>query len=290
MTDSSLPRARRVALRASMALLVFAAACADDTPTPTATPAPAPEGLLGVLRCEVGVASGDMTCVDASGEGGALTSRAAAGGPSLEQRTFGGQGTYVRLANSGNSLAGGIYSIDVTVQNLANLAMGTADGAARHADGVQVFFSGAPVATAGSGNVSVANPTGTAIFTAADQPYFQYGGSIGGTDQGELGADGMLASAETSSRQAVAVRHGCQRHPLRLRGDDPHADAGGHAGDRGAPGDERLGGHAGAGAVGDAHRHELQRHGGQQHGAPSAAGRPRSRAAAPPRSPWWCPA
>jgi hypothetical protein len=200
MTDSSFPRVRRVALRASMALLVLAAACADDAPTPTATLTPEPESLLGVLRCEVGVASGDLTCVDISGEGGASASRAAAGtGPSLEQRTFGGQGTYVRLANSGNSLAGGVYSINVTVQNLANLAMGTADGPTRHADGLQVFFSSAPVATAGSGNVSVANATGTAMFTAADQPYFQYGGSIGGTDQGELGADGILASAETSA-------------------------------------------------------------------------------------------
>ncbi len=193
------PRLLGRALRSPVALLVLAAACTDDSaPAPTAT-AVDPEGLLGVLQCEVTVASGDLSCVDASGRNGASASRAQAGDPSMVQRTFGGQGTYVRLANSGNSRAGGVYSINVTVQNLANLAMGTADGATRHGEGIRIWFNGDPVATRGAGDVDVGNPTGTAMFTGAMQPYFQYGGSIGGTDQGELGADGVLASAETST-------------------------------------------------------------------------------------------
>jgi hypothetical protein len=199
MTNSSFPRARRVALRSSAALLVLAACADDSSAPPTAAPGADPQGLLGVLQCEVGVASGDMTCVDASGDGAASISRAQGSGPSLDQRTFGGQGSYVRLANSGISIAGGVFSMNVTVQNLANLAMGTADGAARHGEGVRIFFSSLPQAIGTPGEVTVANPTGTAMFTAADQPYFQYGGSIGGTDQGELGADGVLASAETSA-------------------------------------------------------------------------------------------
>jgi hypothetical protein len=194
-------RLPRLALCSSMALLALAAACTDDSAGPPTAVAVDPEHLLGVLQCEVTVASGSVTCVDAS-RTSASAARAEAGGPSLVQRTYGGQGTYVRLANSGNALVGGVYSMNVTVQNLANLAMGTPDGATRHGEGVRIFFSGAPQALGAPGNVTVANPTGTAMFTAADQPYFQYGGSIGGTDQGELGADGILASAETSAAKS----------------------------------------------------------------------------------------
>jgi hypothetical protein len=195
----NLPTPRRVALRAPALLLVLAAACVNDDAPPTSVQPPGQEGELGMLQCQVQVASGEMTCVVASASGGALASAAAGSGPSLDQRTFAGQGTYVRLANSGNSLAGGVLSMNVTVQNLASLAMATPDGATRHAEGLRVFFHTEPYATGGAGPVTVANPTGTAMFTAANQPYFQYGGSIGGTDQAELGADGVLASAETST-------------------------------------------------------------------------------------------
>jgi hypothetical protein len=194
-------RLPRLALRAPVALLVLAAACTGDSPQPTAASLD-PEGLLGILRCEVTVASGDMACVDASGAA-ASAARAEAGGPSLVQRTYGGQGTYVRLANSGNTRVGNVFSMNVTVQNLANLAIGTADGATRHGNGVRIFFSTAPYATGGDvGDVTVANPTGTAMFLESGQPYFQYGGSIGGTEQGELGAEGILSSAETSSAKS----------------------------------------------------------------------------------------
>ncbi len=190
---------RRLALRAPVVLLVLAAACVDNDAPPTSVLPPGQNGALGMLHCHVQVASDEMSCVVASGTGGALASTAAGSGPALDQRTIGGQGTYVRLANSGNALAGGVLSMNVTVQNLANLAMGTSDGATRHGEGLRVFFYIEPYATGGSGAVTVANPTGTDMFTAASQPYFQYGGSIGGTDQGELGADGVLASAETST-------------------------------------------------------------------------------------------
>lgn len=190
---------RRLAPASSTALLLLAAACADDGSTPpTSVRMPEPQGLLGVLQCEVSVASGDLSCVDAS-SGGASASLSPGAGPSLDQRTFGSQGTFVRLANAGNAYAAGVYSMNVSVQNLANLAMGTEDGATRHGEGLRVFFASEPTVTAGTGNLSIANATGTGMFTAADQSYFQYGGSIGGTDQGELGADGVLSSAETSS-------------------------------------------------------------------------------------------
>ena len=190
------------ALRAPVLLLVLAAACVNDGAPPTSVRPPAQDAELGMLQCQVQVASGEMSCVLDPGPGGALASAAAASGPALDQRTIGGQGTYLRLANSGNSLAGGVLSMNVTVQNLANLAMATSDGATRHGEGVRVFFHTEPYATGGAGTVTVANPTGTAMFTAGSQPYFQYGGSIGATDQTELGAEGVLASAETSTAKS----------------------------------------------------------------------------------------
>lgn len=198
----SRPAPRRWALRSPAMLLVLAAACVNDDAPPTSALPPGPDGVLGVLQCQVQVASGELSCMVDGASGGAVASRAPRGGPSLDQQTFGGQGTYVRLANSGNSLAGGVLSMNVTVQNLANLAMATSDGATRHAEGVRVFFYTDPHATGGSGPVTVANATGTAMFTAANQAYFQYGGNIGGTDQTELGGDGVLSSAEVSAAKS----------------------------------------------------------------------------------------
>jgi hypothetical protein len=193
----SRPSLRRLALRSPAALLVvLAAACtSDDAAPPTSVRPPGGDGELAMLQCQVQVATGELSCVPGSG-------LAEGSGASFAQQTVGGQGTYVRLANSGNSQVGTVLSMNVTVQNLANLAMGTSDGAARHADGVRVFFYTDPHATSGAGPVTVANATGTAMFTSAGQSYFQYGGSIGGTDQPELGADGVLASAETSSARS----------------------------------------------------------------------------------------
>jgi IPT/TIG domain len=181
-----------------VAMLALAAACVDDGATPpTSIRAPGQDGLLAVLQCEVQVADAALSCVEASGSAGSA-SVAPGSGPSLEQRTFAGQGSLVRLANSGNATAAGVFSMNVTVQNLANLVMGSADGATPHAEGVRVFFSTLPAVSTGSGNVAVANATGTAMFTEADQPYFQYGG----TDQTELGGDGILSSAETSAAKS----------------------------------------------------------------------------------------
>jgi hypothetical protein len=89
---------------------------------------------------------------------------------------IGGQNVYVRLASSNASYNSGtgIFSVDVTVQNLMNEAMGTPDGVVPDADGIQVFFHVDPVATGGSGQVTVANADGTGFFTGGDQAYFRY--------------------------------------------------------------------------------------------------------------------
>jgi hypothetical protein len=190
----SLPIASRARWAAVLAL-PLAAACADRSTGPEALQPPeVVRPLAAALSCRGDVRSGTVEC--APGAGGSARS---AGGARLQQHVLGGQGTYVRVGSSNATYGGGVFAFDVTVQNLLTLAMATADGATRHADGVRVLFQSGPTVTGGTGVITIANATGTGTFTAAGQPYFQYGGQIGGTDQGELGGDGILASGETSS-------------------------------------------------------------------------------------------
>lgn len=187
---------RRRVIAAAVSLPLALAACGDRGQPTHLAPAdqPLPAGSLAVLRCDASVATSSVVC-----EPVAPGTRLSAA--RYDVHTIGGQGTYVRLTSSGVSYNSGTqtFAFNLTVQNLASLAMGTADGATRHAGGVKVFLQDGPTVTSGSGTITVANPTGTDAFTSASQPYYQYGGQIGGVDQAELGADGILSPAETSS-------------------------------------------------------------------------------------------
>jgi hypothetical protein len=194
---------RRALLRLAAAALPFLAACGDQSTTPASVPdaeTPLPRTTVGAMRCTGSVASPGLACeeIPLAGVG------SAAGGPRMQLHVLGGQGSYVRLtsASPGYNAGTQVFSFTVTVQDLATLALGTADGATRHANGVQVFFAGPPTATTGSGTITVANATGQGSFTAAGQDYFQYGGQLGGVDQPELGADGILSTAEVSSAKS----------------------------------------------------------------------------------------
>lgn len=135
------------------------AACDD---LPVAAPAPDRSAVVE-LRCDASVQSLRVTCASPSPDLGART-----------DQTFGGQGYYVQLTSTNVNYAGGIFSFDVTVQNLLNEAIGTPDGVTPHTNGIRIFFHSGPTATSGAGEVTVANADGTATFTAANQPYFQY--------------------------------------------------------------------------------------------------------------------
>lgn len=177
-------------------LVLLASACTDRAgvaPTLVEPPLP-PAGSMAVLTCVANVAESSAECFAAEPGGGVLTSRAGSGGPSTDVRTLGGQGQFVRLASSNVTSAGGTFSMDVTVQNLSNLALGTSDGATPHAAGLRVFFHSGPTASP-SGTVTVANADGTAMFTGADQPYFEYAGAA-------LGGDEILSSAEVSTSKS----------------------------------------------------------------------------------------
>jgi hypothetical protein len=140
-------------------------ACADQQPLGTRAGKDAvPSHAIAALTCTVSVADG-MSC---------RPQGAPEGGPARD--IFGGQNTNVRLSssNAGYNAGTEIFSVDVTVQNLLNESIGTPDGVTPDAEGIRVFFAQDPAATTGSGAVSVANADGTAFFTSANQPYFQY--------------------------------------------------------------------------------------------------------------------
>jgi hypothetical protein len=180
------PLRARSALAGLTALTLSLSACGDrGTPVDTAPPAPVPAEpvLLASLSCQGSTASRTVRC-----DGAGLPS--AARGYII----VGGQGSYVQLTSGNINYNSGteIFSFDITVQNLIPQPMGTTNGSTPDGTGVRVIFHNGPTVTGGSGNISVANATGTGTFTAAGQPYFGYTGA-------ELGGDGILSSNETSS-------------------------------------------------------------------------------------------
>ena len=140
--------------------LLLLAACADALPSGPASPLlPAlPEGCTG--RAELHrpgePCRGELRAVPATG--GAQAS------------IFGGQNVNVRLTAGNFANAGGVFSMDVTVQNLLATPMGGADPA--DSSGVYVFFYAGPASATGS--VDVYEPDGQGFFTGAAQPYFHW--------------------------------------------------------------------------------------------------------------------
>lgn len=165
----------RAAALAGVALL--AAACTDQ-PT-SLIPAPAPgrdgAGTTEALACSITISTGELSCEEP-----------AARANGVSRTIYGGQNSLVRLASANAQRTGDVFEVDVTVTNLlADQAIGTVDGVTADSAGVRVFFSSGPVATGGSGEVTIANADGDAVITAPDQSYFRY--------------DGVLAPGATSA-------------------------------------------------------------------------------------------
>lgn len=139
------------------------AACSDHDPTGAVTaPVPAPASLTRV-ECTASVSDGALSCDVPPAAGGAS-----------RDLTVGGQNTYVRLVSRNVSYDGSAeFRADVTVQNLLDQVMGTADGTT--VSGVRVFFTSEPVTTSGTGSVVVGNRDGNLTVTGGEpQPYFHY--------------------------------------------------------------------------------------------------------------------
>lgn len=150
------------------------AACTDrDPPSSPEAPQPVPPSAVAAMTCTVSVRAGTLSC------------GAPDAGPGASAAVLGGQGTNVRLTSTGMTYDGtSTFRMDVTLENLAAQALGTADGVTPSPDGVRIFFFDGPTATGGNGPVAVANADGEDIFTGPGQKYFQY--------------DGILAPGDTS--------------------------------------------------------------------------------------------
>jgi hypothetical protein len=138
------------------------AACADQ---PVASrPRVVHEDALQAFDCRATVGAGaSVSCAPA-----------APGTGQASGVLIGGQNTYLTLTSSNISYDAGldVYQFDVTVQNLLNESIGTPDGVTPAVDGIMAFFMEEPVGTGGS--VSVANQSGNAFFTNANQAYHTY--------------------------------------------------------------------------------------------------------------------
>jgi hypothetical protein len=159
----------RAIQRLGLAALALLAACADRgllEPDPAAVPLPNAQRFECIAR----VREQTVTCA-----------APAPVSPSLRRGVIiGGQGQYVKLTttNVAWNAGTGIFSGDVTVQNLLPYAMGTQDGVSPDPAGIRVFFHTGPTVTSGWGTATVQNPDGVGAFTATSQPWFQYPGIL----------------------------------------------------------------------------------------------------------------
>ncbi|MBE0593335.1 MAG: hypothetical protein IH616_13135 [Gemmatimonadales bacterium] len=150
-----------------LTLALLAAGACTDQPLPT-DPTGSPDAaapLPQVFACRADVAAGTLSCQRPPEDPA----------PGLWPSVIvGGQGIYVQLASDNVSYDGSdVFQADVTVENLIAQPLGTPDGTT--VTGIRVFFHSGPVATSGTGTVTVANEDGTGTFTQSNpQPYFEY--------------------------------------------------------------------------------------------------------------------
>lgn len=157
MQIPNLRAARTGGLVASFAVAAAALVACSDQPVGGRT-SPGPADGLQALDCRA-VVTGTPSVSCTSPTPGA-------GGASAVM--YGGQNTYVTLTSTNLTYNAGtqIFQFDAIVQNLMNEAIGTPDGVTPAPDGIRVFFYEEP-----SNGVTVSEPTGTAFFTSANQPY-----------------------------------------------------------------------------------------------------------------------
>jgi hypothetical protein len=162
---------RRTGRLVVSALLLTALACSDrsllvpELPVDPPVPAPPPGSVLTTCRADVRAAQVDCAPPGTPGLPGGASG----------DLVIGGQDLYVRLASSGTAYDAGEqkFTTTVTVQNLTRHLMGTPDGLT--VAGLRVFFHTGPTVTAGTGVVSLANPSGHQDFTGTEpQPFFEY--------------------------------------------------------------------------------------------------------------------
>jgi Lamin Tail Domain len=160
MQISTLRAARMGGLVASFAVAAAALVACADQPVGGRTSLEPGDGLQALECRAVVTGTPSVTCTPPT---------PTVGGASAVM--YGGQNIYVTLTSTNLSYNAEteIFQFDATVQNLMNEAIGTPDGVTPATNGVMVFFYEDP-----SNGVTVSEPTGTAFFTSANQPYHAY--------------------------------------------------------------------------------------------------------------------
>jgi alpha-tubulin suppressor-like RCC1 family protein len=156
-----------------LALLSVLSAC-EDPPSPLTPEASGNipgQVVLQKLSCTADVGSGAVSCE----AGPALPE-------GLSRITLGAN--YARISSSNNSYQNGIYTIDVTVQNLIPQTLGVGADGLPDGNGVNVVFLREPVADKGKGTITVNNAL-RGNFTRTNELYYRY--------------DQTLAPGETSA-------------------------------------------------------------------------------------------
>lgn len=185
------PRAHAVVSRAALAGLAgLLWACAADAPVAEPTPDPA-TWMATPVRCLVTRGGASCSASDpvigaSAREAAALattvraTDAAAAPSDAMDAR-FGGSDVFVRIVTSAAAYDAAleVLSLDLRVQNLLNQAIGTSDGQTAAADGVRVgLVNNPPVATQGTGTITLTNADGTAAIAGPADPFLTYPGPV----------------------------------------------------------------------------------------------------------------
>jgi hypothetical protein len=166
----------------------MAAACADDRDplAPSSKSSAAlpsnltPQAILDCVGTLAGGSAGMLvTCAPATVDGPAAAADPAVRQMIAENVTLSRQNVDVTLAFSGYGFASGVFSANVTVQNLLNQTLGDTITGNASVYGTRVFFmSNPPVAvTSGTGTATIQAPD-TGTFTASFQPYYDYSAAI----------------------------------------------------------------------------------------------------------------
>jgi hypothetical protein len=146
----------------AVAALLLAAACDDITSTSPGLRAEAPSpkrALLGTVTCHVDEVAQTTRC-------GELVER---GGANLTRVTL--TTSHFTLVTGTSFTSGGVASFFNKIQNGLGQDIGTHNGI--QADSIRAFVTAINV-TGGTGTVTPRNHTGTATFTAANQPYWEW--------------------------------------------------------------------------------------------------------------------
>src|SRR5688500_4070118 len=152
-----MPPAPIVARRSLLlAGLLLTGACFDASVSPTSL-VPASVNIESRIDCVGNVVSRSVACAPAAAATVVQTDRRtgerfALAGP-LHDVILGNQGGYVKLTSSNISVAGGVFSFDVTLQNKIAQPIGTTNGFSAAAAGSRVFFAVGPTVTGGTGAI-----------------------------------------------------------------------------------------------------------------------------------------